>query len=75
MSRMNVGRYVPFGLLQQGHKAACRFLGIATALSPPPTTQATSAGPAAGPPAGSVTCTVPTASPVPRTRITQLPHS
>ena len=35
----------------------------------------TSAGPATGPPAGIVTCIVPTARPVPRTRITQLPHS
>ena len=33
------------------------------------------AGPAAGPPAGRVTCIVPAAMPVRRTRITQFPHS
>ena len=60
---------------QQGHQAARRFLGVAAALRLPGDHPGHfGKGEAAGPSAGSVACTVPTARPVARTRITQLPH-
>ena len=72
---MNMGCHGPSGLPEQGHEPACRFLGVATALGLHAHHPGNLSGTSSRAAAGIVTCTVPTALPVSRTRITQLPHS